>query len=323
MTSLTRRVVLTGLSAFAAAPTLGQATWPNRPITLLIGFPPGGPTDVVMRIVAQGLSMRLGQPVVVMNKPGATGTLAAAQVARAEPDGYTLLAIPATYAASAALFRTLPFRPVDDFTPVSIAVEFPYVFTTYAEHSVQTIPDLISAARASNTPLTYGTSGVGSLQHLAVEQFAKITNIKLQHIPFRGGAAAITDLLGNRIDFVAEPPASLLEFIRDGRLRAVAVTSAKRFFSLPNVPTVSESGLPGYDVTGWQGVLGPAKLPDSVMRRLHGALSNTLADQTIIDRLRAVGSDPKAIPPEEFKSLLASEIETWSKVIAAANVERI
>jgi tripartite-type tricarboxylate transporter receptor subunit TctC len=232
MTESTRRAVVSGLFAFAAMPVLAETAWPTRPITLVIGFPAGGPLDVVSRIIAQGLSRRLGQQVVVENRPGATGTIAAGQIARAQPDGYTLLAIPATYAASAALFRKLSYRPIEDFSMISMTTEFPYVLATYSDHPIRTMAGLTSAARSQSGPLTYGTSGVGSLQHLSVELFADMAHIKLQHIPFRGGAPAITELLGKRIDLVLDQPTALIDFIRDGRFRALAVTGGKRVFQL-------------------------------------------------------------------------------------------
>jgi len=177
MTEHTRRAVLSGFSAFAAMPVFAQTAWPNRPITLMVGFAAGGPLDVVSRIIAQGLSKRLGQQVVVENRPGATGTVAAGQIARAHPDGYTLMAIPATYAASAALFSKLSYRPVEDFSMISMTTEFPYVLVTYSDHPIRTMADIVSAARSQNSPFTYGTSGVGSLQHLAVEHFANMAKI--------------------------------------------------------------------------------------------------------------------------------------------------
>src|SRR5712692_3909804 len=323
MTELTRRAVVSGPSAYAAMPVFAETAWPTRPITLVIGFPAGGPLDVVSRILAQGLSRRLGHQVVVENRPGATGTTAAGQVARAQPDGYTLLAIPATYAASAALFRKLSFRPVEDFSVISMTTEFPYVLVTYADHPVRTLHDLISSARTRSGPLTYGTSGVGSLQHLAMEHFANIARIKLQHIPFRGGAPAITELLGKRIDFVLDQPTALVDFIRDGRLRALAVTGGQRFFSLPDTPTISEAGFPGYAVTGWQGLVAPAGLPAPVLNRLHTELTGVLAEPAIVEQLKALGNDARPTTPGEFQTRLVAEIETWTKVIAAAHIERI
>jgi tripartite-type tricarboxylate transporter receptor subunit TctC len=325
MTDLTRRTVLGGLSAFAAMPAFAEAAWPNRSIVLVVGFPAGGPTDIVGRIVAQALSERLGQTVVVENKPGASGTTAAGQVARAQPDGYTLLMNTSTYTASAALFRSLPFRPVEDFSTISTAVVFPYVFATYADHPIRTIADLISAARSPSrtTPLTYGTSGIGSVQHLTAEQFARTANIELQHIPFRGGAPAITELLGKRLDFVVDQPSSLIDMVRDGRLRALAVTGEKRFFGLPEVQTISEAGFPGFVVTGWQGLVAPANLPAPIVSRLHAELAKVLADPGVVQQLKRLGNEPRPSTPDEFRSRLVTEIERWAKVIAAAKIERV
>jgi tripartite-type tricarboxylate transporter receptor subunit TctC len=323
MMEITRRAVLCGLSAFVTTPTFSQTAWPTRPITLVIGFPAGGPLDVVSRIIAQGLSRRLGQQVVVENRPGATGTVAAGQTARAQPDGYTLMAIPATYAASAALFGKLSYRPVEDFSMISMTTEFPYVLVTYSDHPIRTIADLVSAARSRNAPLTYGTSGVGSLQHLAVELFANMANIKLQHIPYRGGAPAITELLGKRIDFVLDQPTALVDFIRDGRFRALAVTGGSRFFGLPDTPTISEAGFPGYDVGGWQGLVAPANLPPPVLNRLHAELTGILIEPAVVEQLKTLGNEAKPTTPGEFKTRLRAEIETWTKVVAAANIERI
>jgi tripartite-type tricarboxylate transporter receptor subunit TctC len=319
-----RRDFITLLGAAATWPFLARAqTYPSRPIALVVGFPAGGPLDVVSRIIAQELSGRLGQQVVVENRPGATGTVAAAHVARAQPDGHTLLAIPATYAASAPLFSKLPYHPVDDFSVITMTTEFPYVLVTYADHPLRTIADLVAVARSRDAPVTFGTSGVGSLQHLAVELFANMAGVKLQHVPYRGGAPAINELLGKRIDLVMDQPTALMEFIRDGRLRALAVTGGRRFASLPDTPTISDAGFPGYDVTGWQGLIAPAGLPSPVLDRLHAEITGILTDPRIVARLETLGNAPKPTSAGQFKARLVAEIETWRKVVSVANIQRI
>jgi tripartite-type tricarboxylate transporter receptor subunit TctC len=323
MTEITRRAALSGLGAFAANPVFAETAWPTRSITLVMGFPAGGPLDVVSRLLAQGLSRRLGQQVIVDNRPGATGTTAAGQIARAAPDGYTIFAIPATYASSAALFRKLSYRPVEDFSMITMTTEFPYVLVTYSDHPIRTVADIIRTARSQKDPLTYGTSGVGSLQHLSGELFANMANIKLQHIPYRGGAPAITEILGKRIDFVIDQPTALMDLIKDGRLRALAVTGEKRFFSLPDIPTISESGFPGYAVTGWQGLVAPSGLPASILNRLHSELDGLLREAAIVEQLRTLGNEPSPTTPDEFRARLVADIATWTKLISAANIERI
>src|SRR4030088_885190 len=230
VTRLTRRTVIAGsLATLVTVPAHANPDWPDRPITVVHGFPPGGPTDLVARIVADSLTRRLGQRVLVEGKPGASGTMAAAQVARAAPDGYTLFALPSGHTFAAATFKTLPYRTIDDFSMISMFTEYPYLMATYSDHSIRTVADLINLARSACTPLLYGTPGNGSGPHLAGELLAKEAKIRVQHVPYRGSAPAAIDLIGKRLDFMMDPPAALLEFVRDGKLRAVAVTGERRF----------------------------------------------------------------------------------------------
>jgi tripartite-type tricarboxylate transporter receptor subunit TctC len=322
MMTMTRRTALGGLSALISTPLFAQPPWPNRPLKLVVGFPAGGPVDTVSRIVAESLSRRLGQPIFVENKPGATGTMAAAQVARATPDGYTLTVLPGTFAASAAMFRKLPYRPMDDFSWIGTIAEFPYLIVTYSVHPCGTIADLVKNAGSAGTLLHFGTSGVGSVQHLSGELLAKTANIKLEHVPYRGGMPAISDLLGKRLDLVIDQPTALLEFVRDGRLRALAVTGPIRFFALPDVVTVSEAGFPGYSVTSWQGLAAPAGLAPAISDQLNAELARILAEPQLGERLRALGDEPKTSTGEAFKARVASDIDIWTKVVADANIER-
>jgi tripartite-type tricarboxylate transporter receptor subunit TctC len=323
MIRLTRRTVLASLSALVAVPARSDAAWPNRPISLVHGFAAGGPTDTLARIIAEGLTRRLGQQVVVDPRPGASGTTAAGQVARAVPDGYTLIAIPGGHATAEALFQKLPYKTIDDFSMISMVSEYPFVFVTYSDHKIKTAVDLIRTARSQNTPLLYGTPGIGSVHHLAIELLARMANVQLQHVPYRGSAQVVTDLLGKRIDFMIDPPTLLIEFVQAGKLRPLAITGATRFFSLPDIPTISEAALPGYGVTSWQGLAGPAGIPSPIVDRLNIEVADILTEPATIERLRALGNDPRHSSRDEFKARVVADIDKWTGVVAAAHIERI
>jgi len=321
--AVTRRATLAGLAAFAALPVRAQTAWPERAITLVHGLAPGGPSDIIARIIAEGLARRLGQQVVVDARPGAGGRVAAGQIARAAPDGYTLMTIPSGHAVSAALYKNLAYRTIDDFSMISLLTEYPFVVVTHAENPSRTLADLISTARSRPTPLLFGSAGNGSLQHLAGELLAKTVNATFQHVPYRGSAQAITDLLAKRIDFIVDSPTAELEFIRAGRVRALAVTGASRFFSLPDIPTTAEAGIPGYTFTSWQGLVAPAGLPTPVVNRLTTEIAGILAEPATVERIRIVGNDPSPSSPDAFRARIAADIDKWTKVVDAAKIERI
>jgi tripartite-type tricarboxylate transporter receptor subunit TctC len=324
MTKLTRRSVVAGLSAFAAMPAYADSPWPNRPIALVHGFPPGGPVDVLSRIVGDGLSRQLGQAVVVEAKPGATGTTAGGQVARAAPDGYTLGGgFGSTHAAVAAMFRALPYNPTEGFTFISTTADFPLVLVTHPDSEIRTVADIVRIAQSRSAPLQYGTAGIGSVMHLSMELFAKEAKIQLQHVPYKGGLPAITDLLGKRLDLVLDPPAVPLQFVRDNKLRALAVTGASRFFALPDVPTMIEAGFAGYVVTGYQGIVAPAGLPDAITMKLNSALAAILAEPTTIEKLKNIGNSPKASSPQEYKARVVADIALWKRVVEDAHLALI
>ena len=323
MTELTRRAVVGGLAGVAVGNAHAQAAWPSRTITIMHGFPAGGPSDVVARIIANGLSKALGQSVIVDNKPGASGTTAAALVARAGPDGYTLMVIPSGHATAGATFAKLPYRSIDDFTMISVASEYPYVMATNPASGIHSVAELISTARSRTEPLLYGTPGTGSGPHLAIELFALKTKIKVQHVPYRGSAPAVTELVGGRLDFMLDPPASLIPLVRDGRLRALAVSSAKRYFALPETPTIAESGLPGFEIIAWQGLIAPAGMPDAILRRLNTEVVRILNEPATAELLRPFGNEPAPTSPEEFKRRLAADIAIWQTLADEIHFVRI
>jgi tripartite-type tricarboxylate transporter receptor subunit TctC len=322
----TRRAVVAGLggiAAFAPQSVRAQANWPTRTITIIHGFPAGGPSDVVARLMADGLQKALGQSVIVEPRPGASGTTAAAFVARAAPDGYTLMVIPSGFASAAATFAHLPYNSVDDFTTISLVSAYPYVMCTNAASGIQTVAELIDAARTRPAQLLYGSPSVGSGPQLAIELFAQKTKIKVQHVPFRGSEPAVTELVAGRLDFMMDPPATLIGFVHAGKLNALAVSSAERYFALPGTPTVAESGVPGFDVTAWQGLIAPAGLPDPILTRLNVEVARLLKEPATVDKLHGFGNEPTPSTPEAFKKRLVADIATWTALADEIHFEKI
>jgi tripartite-type tricarboxylate transporter receptor subunit TctC len=323
MAALTRRALTGGLVGLAATRASAAAEWPARTITIMHGFPPGGPSDVVARIIADGLSKALGQSVIVESRTGASGTLAAAQVARAAPDGYTLLVIPSGHPTAAVTFAKLPFRPVADFTMITLASTYPYVMAVPSASGIKSVAELIDAGRTRAAPLTFGTPGTGSGPHLAIELLALTTGIKVQHIPFRGSAPATTELIAGRLDFMMDPPASMMQFIRDGRLRALAVSGPARYFALPDTPTLTQAGIAGFEVTGWQGLIAPAGLPAPILDRLNREVTRILLEPGAVAQLHAFGNEPAPCSPDQFKQRIESDIARWTAVVEQIHFQKI
>jgi tripartite-type tricarboxylate transporter receptor subunit TctC len=321
---LSRRNLLVGLAAAATLrPQRALADWPERNVTLMHGLAPGGGVDVSARVIAEGLARRLGKQFVVEPKPGAAGTLMTAQVARAVPDGYTLGYIPSGFAVSAAMYKSLPYRPIDDFAFIGQVIEFPFLFVTYAGHSIRDLADLIKVAKTRSEPLLCGVPGQGTPQHLLIEYFSRLAGIKVQPVPFRGGNQALTQLLGKQLDFLIDPPIALLGQLKSGSLHAIAVTGDKRFSDLPAVGTIAEAGFPGFSVTSWMGLMGPARLPDAVVMKLNAELNALVAEPVVVERIHKLGSQPKGGTPADFRNRIATDVARWKKVIADAGIERI
>jgi len=321
---LTRRAIVAGgLAGLAASMTYAEADWPSHTITIIHGFPAGGPSDLVARIIADGLTKALGQSVIVEARPGASGTMAAGQVARAAPDGYTLAVIPSGHASAAATFANLSYRSIDDFTTITLASEYPYLMCTNTASGIKSVAELISAAKSRPAPLLYGTPGVGSGPHLAIELFALKSSIKVQHVPYRGSAPASTELIAGRLDFMMDPPANLIEFVRNGKLNALAVSSATHYFALPNVPTIAESGVAGFDIRAWQGLIGPAGLPEPIVRRVNTEVVHILKESTTLERMHTFGNEPAPSSPEQFKNRLTDDIATWTALANEIHFEKI
>ena len=320
--AVTRRAVVVGFGGLVACPAIGRAAWPDKTISIVHGFP-GSNADVVARLLADGLARRLGATFVVEPKPGAGGTIAAAYVARAVPDGHTLMILVAGQAIAAAVFKQLQFKPVDDFTPISMLTEYPFVIATHPDHKARNGPEFIELARHAAEPVLVGTNGNGTGGHLFSEMLAARAGFKIRHVPYRSSGAAVTDLLGQRLDFMADTPTVMLPLVQDKQLRALATTGEKRFFALPDVPTVDEIGVKGYRADSWLGFAGPAGMPAEITARLNTAVRETLLDADVKDKLRRLGSEVAPTTPEAFKARLAADIGMWTEVVRSANIPRI
>ena len=322
-TKITRRSAVAGLSAMTVAPAWAQPARPEGTITIAHGFTPGGNVDLTARLMADRLGARLGQSVVVEPRPGAGGTTAAASVARAAPDGRTLFLAAGGHALSAAIYKSLPYKPLEDFSWVSMLSDFPFVFVTYPDHPAKDLAEFIVMAKARSGQLLCAHPGNGTGQHLALELFAATAGLKVQTVPYRGSPQAATDLLGKRVDAFMDNMTVVAEMVRDGRLRALGITGPSRFFVLPDVPTFAEQGVRDYAVTSWLGLAAPAGIPQPALARLNAEVVSILAEPDTIDRLKKIGTEARPTTSEAYRARVASDIEKWTRIVASANIERI
>jgi tripartite-type tricarboxylate transporter receptor subunit TctC len=309
--------VLVGLSGGALAQ---QQPYPNHIIHMMQGFPPGGNVDIIARILAHEMEMGLGQSIVVEAKPGLAGALAAETIARADPDGYTLLVLPSAHPAYAALAKNVKFKAVDDFTWISVASFYPFMIAVKADSRFKTLKQLLDEAKAKPGELKYGSAGVGTILHTTVELMANQTKTKFLHVPYRGEAPALTGLLQGDVDFAAVTTGPISARIKGGEFRALAVTGKTRWRDFPDVPTVDEAAIPGFEVISWTGLAGPAKLPKPIVDRLNAEVRKALAVPEVKQKLEAMGGDPRATTPDEMKALVQRQYDTWKKLAAEANL---
>ena len=307
----------------ASAGAAAQADYPTRPIRMLVGFAPGGATDIVARIVAPRLGELLNQQrVVIDNRAGAAQVIASELTARAAPDGYTLFMTSAAFTINAALHRKLPFDSVRDFSPIVLTAATPNVLVVHPSVPARTIKDLIALARAKPGQLLYGSAGVGAPSHLSGVLFGLLAKVDITHIPYKGSGQVMTDLLGGQQLQMSFPALSgVVSHIKAGRLIALGMTSRQRSPSFPDVPTIEEAGLPGYEASSWFGLMGPGKLPRPLVVRLNGAVNQALKDTDIREQLSRQGADPVGGTAEEFAAIVASDIERWKKVVAAGGIK--
>jgi tripartite-type tricarboxylate transporter receptor subunit TctC len=318
---LPRRRFLHLAGAALAAPSIARAqAYPARPVRWVLGYPAGGSTDILVRIVGNWLSERLGQPFVVENKPGAGTNLAVQAVVNTPPDGYTLLFVATSNAINATSYESLPFNFLRDIAPVAALAELPFVIDVSPSLPAKTVAEFITYAKANPGKINMGSFGAGTISHLAGELFKVMTGVTMQHVPYRGGAPMVTDIIGGRVQAGIDALPNSLPHIQAGTLRALAVTGPERSHALPDVPTVGET-VPGYEVSGWTGVGVPSGTPAEIIAVLNREINAALGDPRIKARLAEFGGRPILLSPDELGKLWATETERWAKVVKFAGVK--
>ena len=312
-------LAVVAVTSLTAAVTWAQA-YPVKPIRVLVGFAPGGSTDTISRIVTPRLTERLGQQVIVEHRPGAAGNIAAELTAKAPPDGYTLLMASASHTINASLYPKLPFDVIKDFAAITLVCSSPFILVVHPSVPAKTTRDLINLARSKPGELSYASGGATS--QLAGELFNSMAKVKLNHIPYKSSGPASTDLLGGQVASMFSAPPAVLPHIGTGRLRALGTTGIKRMSNNPDVPTIAESGLPGYEVNSWSGVIGPAGMPRDAINRLNAEIVHVMALQEIKNRLPSLGIEASTTTPEEFAAYLRADVAKWAKVAREANVQK-
>ncbi|NCW40707.1 MAG: tripartite tricarboxylate transporter substrate binding protein [Betaproteobacteria bacterium] len=306
----------------AGVGTARAQAYPERPIKILQGFAPGGNADNIARTVGTEMAKGLGQSMVVEAQTGAGGTIASAAVARAKPDGYTLLLATGGHVVAGALYANLPYKTVADFDMVSTITFFPFLVVTSAESKYKSCADLIAAAQKDAQAVTYGTAGIGSTHHLAGELLAKMAKGNMLHVPYRGDAASVTAMLANDVSFIIAPPTAVIANIKAGKLRALATTGPQRWSGLPDLPTVAEQGVAGYDVRSWAGLMAPAGTPRPIIDRLNQEVQKALQVAVVKTRLEDMGGEARGSTPEDMRAMVNAELQKWTQVVADAKIPK-
>ena len=320
MKKMMRRAACALVLAVVAGPAWAQ-DFPSRPLKLVVPYAPGGGADSVARIVAKKVAENIGQPIVIENKGGAGSIVGTDLVAKAEPDGYTLLlGQSGPISINPAVYKSLPYDPVKDFAPITMTTAYPYILVVNSESPAKTLQEFVALAKSKPGGLNYGSTGVGAANHLVAELFASKAGLKMTHVPYRGTALAVGDLVSGTLNVVFGDPISVLPHIKSGKLRALAVTSLERSPVAPEVPTVAESGYPGFEALAWHGILAPARTPPAVIQKLNAEIVKALADPATKELLEKQAMQTVGNSPEAFAAFIQKDIATWKAVAAAANV---
>jgi tripartite-type tricarboxylate transporter receptor subunit TctC len=320
-----RRTMLAAGAALLAGPTGARANdpnWPVRPVTFVVPISAGSPTDVMARAIAQELSPKLGQPIVVENKPGGGGLIATTAVQQARPDGYTYLFTISSHSINPAVRRQVRYDPIKDFTPIGLIGAVPHVLVVGSHVPAANLKELVALARSRPDRLSYGSAGIGISNHMEGELFASMIGAQMVHVPYKGGSSeARADLFAGRIDTLFDVLGNAAPFIREGRLKAIGVAQARRSRLAPEIPTLAESGLPGFDVMPWTGLLGPAGVDPAIVRRLGRILNDTLNEPRMVERLATTGIEAMAYTPEQFGEFLQRDVRQWVELARKAKIE--
>jgi tripartite-type tricarboxylate transporter receptor subunit TctC len=309
------------LLAISASASYGQANYPTRAVRIIVPSSPGGGTDILSRLVSPGLSERLGQTVVVDNRPGAGSIIGNDVVAKAPPDGYTLLMGISTLAILPAMHKKLPYDAMRDLAPVTQVIAAPNILVTHPSMPVKTVKELIAFSKKRPGEINYGSAGLGTNPHLSMEHFLSMTGVKMVHVAYKGLGPAMVDLVAGQVQTAISTMLAGLPHVKSGRLRALATTGSKRSISLPDLPTVAEAGVPGYEAVQWYGLFAPAKTPREIVNKLNEAMKSTLQSPATKERLAADGTEAVGSSPEEFARFLRSETEKWGKVVRSAGIQ--
>ncbi|MDH5536788.1 MAG: tripartite tricarboxylate transporter substrate binding protein [Betaproteobacteria bacterium] len=311
--------------ALAALPVLAPAIaqeFPTRPIRMVVPYAPGGNVDISARTVGPVLTELLGQQIVVDNRPGGGGNVGAALVAKAPADGYTLLVgSSGPLSINPVVYKEMPYDSVKDFAPVSRVQSVPLVVLVNQKFTVNSVKELVERAKAQPGTITVASAGTGTTNHFAIELFSSLAGVQMLHVPYKGSGPALTELLGGQVSVMFDQLSSSMGFIKEGRIKVIAVTTAKRIDALPNVPTLAESGVPGYDASTFLGILAPAQTPRAVVHALNAAIRKTVDNPTVQQRFHSLGADPGASSPEQFAKMIKDELDKWRRVAKAANLQ--
>jgi tripartite-type tricarboxylate transporter receptor subunit TctC len=307
--------------ASAACTSFAQTEYPNKPIRFLVGVVPGGATDILARAIGQKLADNLHQQVVIDNRPGANQIIAAEMTAKSPPDGYTIQMVPSGFTINPAIYAKLPFDPVRDFTPICMVANVPNVLVIHPSLPARSVKAFVALVRKRPGEMVYGSSGVGSPSNLAGELFKMLAKVEFTHVPYKGQGQAMIDLIGGHLQLAFPSIPASIPHIKSGKLVALGVTTSRRASSLPEVPTIDEAGVTGYEVSGWYGVLGPAKIPQPLLAKLNGEINRILQAPEMREMLSGQGADPLVSSPEEFAAAIATDLVKWKKVVASAGIK--